>query len=871
MNARQRHHASIAFIISAAFTIFAMLAAVRYVVSLAQQQLDSETANVKQSFFESIKSVETVAENLQSLIAAVGDESEPNFQEFTAQVLDNYNFINAVNYYTRVEKHSRAAYENHLKKLGKGDGLVETVADSPNEVRPAPVRDLYFPLTLADTKASEHSYYGWDLLSDSGKKEAVLAAIDLQKLIASESYLLESGHAAFDLFAPVMIEGRLKGVIGMTIDIPRLLGDEQWRRNVTVMLGTMLTGERTRKDLYRALDQSPDPTVTLATLNSITEVTNFGQTLGLKFERVLGLSRLNSGILAMVLLACLVLGLLAIYLATTLANLANSLNELAKVNAGLEKTVAERTKNLSEVNHEIADMLENLDDAVFTVGADLKIQARYSPATAKILGSDSIAGADVRELLYKNLDRASDQYAAHFTTLKLMFGSDDFQWEMTNSNLERSVLYDRVADDKTVSQRILSVRYAPLYENMVIKKILFVSSDITEILALRRAVNEDQRVASEKANIVSEILEADRQTLVTFMEESLDRMKALNEAAGELEKTRSDRVGEALFRELHTMKGNARAAHLFGISQVVHLLEDDFQLLKDKLKTVSQDEIEKFKQGLKELNLIAKKYRDVFMEIFGAKDSQGDGDTMIRMAIRQLRSGSDVETLAVALQAQIDSKTILLSDLAASFASMIRDLSKQLGKDVDPIVTLGELCLDRELGRPLRDVLTHLIRNSLDHGIERPELRKAAGKTMVGHLQLHYRVKETAVHLTISDDGAGVDTSRVLNLAIAKNLPGAEAGDLKDSDILEFLFHPGFSTKEGVSDWSGRGVGLDAVRETVLGFGGRVSVHSVRGQGTSFEIVLPLERVKFAEVNTKLLIIDRDRGPSYNRQLIKII
>ncbi|MGN7470212.1 chemotaxis protein CheW [Brevibacillus sp. SAFN-007a] len=175
------------------------------------------------------------------------------------------------------------------------------------------------------------------------------------------------------------------------------------------------------------------------------------------------------------------------------------------------------------------------------------------------------------------------------------------------------------------------------------------------------------------------------------------------------------------------------------------------------------------------------------------------------------------------------------------FPRMIRDLQKDLHKKVNLEIIGAETELDRTVIDEIGDPLNHLLRNSLDHGIESPADRKKAGKPEEGTIVLRAFHSGNHVFIEVKDDGAGINKEKVLKKAIERGIVNpANADSLSDKQIHELLFAAGFSTAEVVSDISGRGVGLDVVKSKIESLGGSVGVESVPGQGTTFLIQLPL-------------------------------
>lgn len=175
------------------------------------------------------------------------------------------------------------------------------------------------------------------------------------------------------------------------------------------------------------------------------------------------------------------------------------------------------------------------------------------------------------------------------------------------------------------------------------------------------------------------------------------------------------------------------------------------------------------------------------------------------------------------------------------FPRMVRDLARDLNKKIDFIIRGQETELDRTVIDEIGDPLVHLLRNSLDHGLESPEVRRERGKSEVGRVELVALNSGNHVFIEISDDGNGIDRDKILKKAMDKGIVDAfTAENMTDTQVFDLLFHSGFSTAEKISDVSGRGVGLDVVKTKIESLGGRVVVQSTLGQGTKFSIQLPL-------------------------------
>ncbi len=172
----------------------------------------------------------------------------------------------------------------------------------------------------------------------------------------------------------------------------------------------------------------------------------------------------------------------------------------------------------------------------------------------------------------------------------------------------------------------------------------------------------------------------------------------------------------------------------------------------------------------------------------------------------------------------------------------IKKIARDLGKDIQVVTSGEETKLDKSMAEAIADPLLHLIRNALDHGIESRDDRRRAGKPEVGTINLSAAQKGHTVSITVTDDGAGVNLASVYQTALTKQL-AVQGREYSQKEILDFLFQPGFSTAETVTELSGRGVGLDVVARHLAKLNGMVEVNTELGQGTSFVLTLPITLV----------------------------
>jgi two-component system chemotaxis sensor kinase CheA len=182
-----------------------------------------------------------------------------------------------------------------------------------------------------------------------------------------------------------------------------------------------------------------------------------------------------------------------------------------------------------------------------------------------------------------------------------------------------------------------------------------------------------------------------------------------------------------------------------------------------------------------------------------------------------------------------------ISTVFETFPRLVRDTARSVDKDVNLVITGGENEVDRTILEQVKAPLVHLLRNAVDHGLESPEARVANGKARQGTVRLSAAQRGANLQVEVAEDGAGIPVEKVRESAVRKGLLSPEAAAaMSDQEALWLIFRPGFSTKSAVTDLSGRGVGLDVVRENVEGLGGMIDVKSDLGAGTTFTLTLPM-------------------------------
>lgn len=234
---------------------------------------------------------------------------------------------------------------------------------------------------------------------------------------------------------------------------------------------------------------------------------------------------------------------------------------------------------------------------------------------------------------------------------------------------------------------------------------------------------------------------------------------------------------------------------------------------------------------------------DLLVNLVGELVIAGATSSVLAAKCREAGVAESLSALNQLIEAIRDSalglRMVQIGDTFARFRRVVRDFSQQLGKHIELDIRGGDTELDKAIVERLTDPLMHLVRNAVDHGLETPSARAQAGKDETGHLVLEAFHESGSIVIEVRDDGAGINRQRIFQKAVAQGFLSADA-QVPDEELVQLIFRPGFSAAAKVTDLSGRGVGMDVVKQNIEGLRGTVEVLSTEGQGTTVRLRLPL-------------------------------
>lgn len=471
-------------------------------------------------------------------------------------------------------------------------------------------------------------------------------------------------------------------------------------------------------------------------------------------------------------------------------------DELQTINGNLEAMVDDRTRQLQDRNDAFRLILDNAHDGMITVDNTGALSTERSATIDRWFGAPE-PGATLAEYI-----GAGNPTLASSLTLGLE--------EVWADVLPLALSIEQLPRRMETRGTHLRLEYQPIFDEGKVSRLLVILSDVTGEIEGRRAA-----ALQEETLRIFQSCQRDRPGFLDFFADAREIVAKICSPEG--------RSIAEIGRLIHTLKGNCA---LFGVLSMSGLCHDIENQMAENCREISADDVARLGAAWDELS-------STVSQIMGerAYNKIEVDDADYAAIVDSIACGAPRhEILAAVARWKLEPTERQL----ARFAERAKSLARRLGKEIEVVVEPNGMRLCAETWSPVWSVLAHVLRNAVDHGIESSDERELMGKAPVGRVGLRTLASEGRVSIEIWDDGAGVAWECVEARAKAKNLPFATRADL-----VEAIFADGVSTKSVVTDVSGRGVGMSAVREVCVELGGRVEIESEQGIGTTVRCSFP--------------------------------
>jgi two-component system chemotaxis sensor kinase CheA len=473
-------------------------------------------------------------------------------------------------------------------------------------------------------------------------------------------------------------------------------------------------------------------------------------------------------------------------------------HSIAAFNTMIEK-IEESSALVRQKTADIHAMLHNVPQGILTIENGNTIHPEYSDYLSSVIENNNIAGLNFIDVIFEGVNIGADTLSQIEAAVGACIGEDSMNFAF-NAHLLPSEIEKTLPDGRV---KILDLIWSPIAnEQDTTERLLLCIRDVTDLKALAKAADAQKRELA----MIGEILSVPQDRFKNFVSSArqfLDEIQhTLSEAARQDEAAQRQHLG-LLFRNMHTVKGNARTYGLQTLTDVLHQAEQSYDDLRQDA-TLPKD-------------------------VSDASDTQVSQDE-IQHTLQMLES-VDPNDVSAATQAIRDIKNRLatlgtktLQETLSSVVQSLPSLALELGKESPKVVFADHGVLLRPTAGDLfRNVFRHLLRNSMDHGIETTLDRVAANKAIAGTIQLDMQLDGQGLHLTLRDDGRGLALQRIRHKAIEQGLIDASQPGTPHQ-VAQLIFASGFSTASAVTEVSGRGVGMDAVKMFIEAAGGQIEL-----------------------------------------------
>lgn len=511
--------------------------------------------------------------------------------------------------------------------------------------------------------------------------------------------------------------------------------------------------------------------------------------------------------------------------------------ELKKYSDHLQDLVDEKT-------HQVKDILDNIDQGLLTIDLEGNVNEEHSSKANDILQVENVSQLPLEDILRMD-EKKMNSFKMWLKLARTKHGRTP--WKKIARLAPIRELKLPGSEDDLYDYNYITINYQSIIDvHGNFSKVMILALDETINRQKELQIQKEKEKHENEVALILGIVNTPAEELNEFIVDTERRITFLTSELQELllnsETVSKDSV-DALYRDIHTIKGNAgsygfhmmttyahegethieelresKISHFQSIERVIHYvkcMEDEFQLIHDKIRTIFGNE--------EEMSVRVPKENILFIE------------SLI----------NEVDTVSQSLEVQKlvnGCKTLSwkpLQTLTRKYSKIAEKTARLLHKKVSFDIEDGQKIFPPDVLQDFDDVLIHVIRNSVDHGIEEEDVRSELGKGE-GHITFSFKQEDNMRTIEVRDDGKGIDCQKLVNKCIKeKMLTDDEALKLSKKDMLQLIFKSGVSTAQKVSSVSGRGVGMDVVKSKIDSLGGKITIDSTYGKGTSFTISLP--------------------------------
>ena len=509
---------------------------------------------------------------------------------------------------------------------------------------------------------------------------------------------------------------------------------------------------------------------------------------------------------------------------------------------------------------ETQEIMETVNTGLFLLDKDLNIGQQHSRALTNIIGTDTLAGENFTNVLRGRISDKDLNTTRQF--IEQLYNPRVKEKLVDSLNPLNKVMLHNAHGAEGTDSRYLDFKFSRVYENKDIARILVNVNDVSDAVYLEQRLEKERSQNDMQIEMLTTILNVNPKIINEFISNTKAHINKMNNILKNPGSSQFELEGKlkAIYREMHSLKGEASALKLHSFTKIASDAEDKLDALQNQGK-LSGNNFLPLAVHLDDLLSLSNTIETLGERINQASPKSANAskntDT-IKSAVPLAAPASDIEKSNIAINESapihnssmnspivggndIDLNDESSDDQLSFYRDFAKDIAARQGKQVQlNSQTLAQAAIPTHLKNVVKEISIQLLRNAVVHGIETPETRESANKPAVGTIDLEVQGDSRDLIITLQDDGQGIDYDSIRQKLITKGLFSAEAAaQLNQGELLKQLFASGFSTKDHADEDGGRGVGLDIIKAQVKEYDGKLNVNSELGQMTRFTITLP--------------------------------
>ncbi|MGP5212730.1 ATP-binding protein [Psychrobacter immobilis] len=500
---------------------------------------------------------------------------------------------------------------------------------------------------------------------------------------------------------------------------------------------------------------------------------------------------------------------------------------------------------------ETQEIMETVNTGLFLLDKDLNIGQQHSRALNDIIGEDRLSGENFTNVLRGRISDKDLKTTQQF--IEQLYNPRVKEKLVDSLNPLHKVMLHNNAGDKAQNNRFLDFKFSRVYDNKDIARILVNVNDVSDAVYLEQRLEKERSQNDMQIEMLTTILNVNPKIINEFIDNTQMHIEKMNNILKNPGSSQYELEGKlkAIYREMHSLKGEASALKLHSFTKIASDAEDKLHALQNQGQlsgndflplAVHLDDLLSLSNTIATLGERINRSAPATAPTANGLDDNIAQNSMSKTVVTDSQtSNPSISSMDTDIGQDIDLDNEATDDHLSFYKAFAKDIAARQGKQVElKSNTLMQADIPAHLVKPIKEISIQLLRNAVVHGIEAPSVRHSIGKTAVGTIDLELKDNGSDFMLMVQDDGQGIDYDSIrAKLSSDGRFSTEEASQLSQSELLKQLFSSGFSTKEHADEDGGRGVGLDIIKAKVKDYDGKLNVNSEFGQMTRFVITLP--------------------------------